>query len=395
MQDPPKGFVDHPYPYHHELELVIENVTNLGYGIARHDGWVIQIPFTLPGERIKARIFRNHKNYSDADCMEVLTPSADRVQAECDLFGVCGGCQYQAVRYETQLEWKRNQVKDSFERIGGMEIEVEAVEPSPRTYGYRSKLTPHYERARSSDKRKVGFLRHGSRKVLIDVSQCPIATEAINDALPAAREEIHLMQGKKKGGTILLRDTPEGVVTDPKKTACERIGGLLFQFRAGEFFQNNPFILPKMVDHVVSQAREKNSTLLVDAYCGVGLFSLCAAAYFERVVGIEISREGFEWARANALLNKIDNAEFLLGDASTIFEELESRRQNCSLVIDPPRKGCDEDFLKQTLAFRPERIIYVSCEPATQARDVGKLLVRGIPLTSLQAFRLVSSDSPR
>ena len=134
------------------------------------------------------------------------------------------------------------------------------------------------------------------------------------------------MQGKKKGGTILLRDTPEGVVTDPKKTACERVGGLLFQFRAGEFFQNNPFILSQMVDHVVSQAREKNSALLVDAYCGVGLFSLCAAAYFERVVGIEISREGFEWARANALLNKIDNAEFLLGDASTIFEELESRR---------------------------------------------------------------------
>ncbi len=388
MQDPPKGFVDHPYPYHHELELVIENVTNLGYGIARHDGWVIQIPFTLPRERIKARIFRNHKNYSDADCMEVLTPSTDRVQAECDLFGVCGGCQYQAVRYETQLEWKRNQVKDSFKRIGGMEIEVEPVEPSPRTYGYRSKLTPHYERARTSEKRKVGFLRHGSRKVLIDVPQCPIATEAINDALPATQEEIHLMQGKKKGGTILLRDTPEGVVTDPKKTACERVGGLLFQFRAGEFFQNNPFILPQMVDHVVSQAREKNSALLVDAYCGVGLFSLCAAAYFERVVGIEISREGFEWARANALLNKIENAEFLLGDASTIFEELESHRQTCSLVIDPPRKGCDEDFLKQTLSFRPERIIYVSCEPATQARDVGKLLEGGYRLLHCKPFDL-------
>ena len=125
-----------------------------------------------------------------------------------------------------------------------MEVEVEPVEPSPRKYGYRSKLTPHYERARASEKRKVGFLRHGSRKVLIDVPQCPIATDAINDALPAARDDIYLLKDKKKGGTILLRDTPEGVVTDPKKTACERIGGLLFQFRAGEFFQNNPFILP-------------------------------------------------------------------------------------------------------------------------------------------------------
>jgi 23S rRNA (uracil1939-C5)-methyltransferase/tRNA (uracil-5-)-methyltransferase len=374
MQDPPKGFIGHPYPYHQELELVIESVTNLGFGIARDDGWVIQVPFTLPGETIKAKIYRNHKNYSDADCVEILDPSSDRVEAECELFGVCGGCQYQAVRYETQLEWKRKQVKDSFDRIGGIDLEVEPVEPSPKTYGYRSKLTPHYERARASERRKVGFLRHGSRKVLIDVPQCPIATEAINNSLPAAREEIHLIQGKKKGGTLLLRDTPEGVVTDPKKTASERVGNLLFQFRAGEFFQNNPFILPKMVEHVIGQAKEKNPELLVDAYCGGGLFSLSAAEYFERVVGIEISREGFEWARSNALLNKIDNAEFLLGDASTIFEELQNCKQRCSLIIDPPRRGCDEDFLNQTLEFRPERIIYVSCDPATQARDVQKLI---------------------
>jgi tRNA/tmRNA/rRNA uracil-C5-methylase (TrmA/RlmC/RlmD family) len=320
--------------------------------------------------------------------MEILEPSADRVEAECELFGVCGGCQYQVVRYETQLEWKRKQVKDSFDRIGGIDIEVETVEPSPKTYGYRSKLTPHYERARSSEKRKVGFLRHGSRKILIDVPQCPIATEGINEALPGAREEIHLMQGKKKGGTLLLRDTQEGVVTDPKKTASERVGKLLFQFRAGEFFQNNPFILPKMVDHVIGQAREKNSDLLVDAYCGGGLFSLSGAAYFERVVGIEISREGFEWARANALLNKIDNAEFILGDASTIFQELESCKQNCSLIIDPPRKGCDEDFLKQTVEFRPDRIIYVSCEPATQARDVQKLIEGGYRILQAQPFDL-------
>jgi tRNA/tmRNA/rRNA uracil-C5-methylase (TrmA/RlmC/RlmD family) len=388
MQDPPKGFVGQPYPYHHELVLVIENVTNLGYGIARDDGWVIQIPFTLPGERVKARIYRNHKNYSDADCMEILEPSDDRVEAECELFGVCGGCQYQAVRYEIQLEWKRKQVKDSFDRIGGIDVEVEPVEPSPKTYGYRSKLTPHYERARSSEKRKVGFLRHGSRKVLIDVPQCPIATDGINEALPAAREEVHLMQGKKKGGTLLLRDTPEGVVTDPKKTASERVGKLLFQFRAGEFFQNNPFILPKMVDHVIGQAREKNSDLLVDAYCGGGLFSLSGAAYFERVVGIEISREGFEWARANALLNKIDNAEFLLGDASTIFQELDNCKQRCSLIIDPPRKGCDGDFLNQTLEFRPERILYVSCEPATQARDVQKLIEGGYRILQAKPFDL-------
>ena len=149
MQASPKGFLDQPYPYHHELVLEIENVTNLGYGIARDDGWVIQVAFTLPGERVRARIFRNHNNYSEADCLEVLSPSPDRVEPKCELFGICGGCQYQTVRYETQLSWKRKQVEESFARIGGIEVPVEPVEPSPKTFGYRSKLTPHYERARA------------------------------------------------------------------------------------------------------------------------------------------------------------------------------------------------------------------------------------------------------
>ena len=384
----PKGFIDQPYPYHHEIDMVIESVTNLGYGIARDNGWVVQIPFTLPGEKIRGRIFRNHKNYSEADCLEVLEPSKDRVEARCELFGVCGGCQYQAVRYETQLEWKRKQVEESFDRIGGIQISIEPVEPSPKTYGYRSKLTPHYERARASEGRKVGFLRYGSRSTLIDVPQCPIATDAINQAMPEAREEIRHMQGKKKGGTLLLRDTLEGVVTDPKKTACERVGDLLFQFRAGEFFQNNPFILPSMVDHVISQAKETNSELLVDAYCGGGLFSLSGASYFERVIGIEISREGFEWARTNALLNKIENAKFVLGDASSIFQELHNCEQICSLIIDPPRKGCDENFLLQALDFHPARIIYVSCDPATQARDVQRLVEGGYKVLRAKPFDL-------
>ena len=388
MKTPPKGFQDQPYPYHHELVLTIENVTNLGHGVARDGEWVVQVAFALPGERIKARVFRNHKNYSEADCLEVLEPSPERVDPKCELFGECGGCQYQSVRYDTQLAWKRWQIRESFAKIGGLAVEIEPVEPSPRKFGYRSKLTPHYERARSGERRKVGFLRHGSRKVLVDVPMCPIATEAINEALPEARQEIEHRQNKKKGGTLLLRDTLEGVITDPKKTASERVGDLIFQFRAGEFFQNNPFILPRMVAHVVAEASEGASSLLVDAYCGGGLFSLSAAAQFERVVGIEISREGFEWARANALLNKITNAEFYLGEASSIFEELEGIGQTCSLVVDPPRKGCDEVFLKQTLDFRPTRIVYVSCDPATQARDLKFLVAGGYRLLKAKPFDL-------
>ena len=284
MNLPPKGFNEHPYPYHHELILDVENVTNLGFGIARDNGWVIQIAFVLPGERVKVRIFRNHKNYSEADCIEVIEKSTDRVDPQCSLFGTCGGCQYQSVEYATQLKWKRNQVVDNFERISGLQVDVLPVVPSPKQYGYRSKLTPHYEKARSSDPRKIGFLKYGSRKVVIDVPSCPIATDEINEKLPAAREELHQTLKKKKGGTLLLRHTLEGVVTDPKKVVSEKVGELIFQFKAGEFFQNNPFILPLLVDYVVEQAKTGTSSLLVDAYCGGGLFSLSAAKHFKKVV---------------------------------------------------------------------------------------------------------------
>ncbi len=384
----PKGFKDHPYSYHQELILVIENVTNLGLGIARDNGWVVQIAFVLPGEKVRARIFRNHKSYSDADCIEVLEKSPDRVDPHCSLFGTCGGCQYQSVKYSTQLQWKRNQVIDNFERISSLHVDVLPVVPSPNQYGYRSKLTPHYEKARSSDRRKIGFLRYGSRKVIIDVPECPIATDEINRELPAAREELHQGLSKKKGGTLLLRDTLEGVVTDPKKVVSEKVGDLVFQFKAGEFFQNNPFILPTLVDYVIDQAKAGDSDFLVDAYCGGGLFSLSAAKYFTQVYGIEISREGFEWARANALINRIENAEFFLGNASSIFDEIRKDDKEYSLVIDPPRKGCDENFLMQTLSFKPKRIIYVSCDPATQARDAKILVDGGYQITEVQPFDL-------
>ena len=386
---PPKGFRESPYPYHHELEILIDSVTNLGIGIARDDNWVIHVPFVLPGERIRARIYRNHKNYSDADCLEVLEPSPQRVTPRCDLFGVCGGCQYQAVNYQTQLIWKQRHVAESFLRIGGIEAKVNPTIASPKRFAYRSKLTPHYEKTPDFENRKVGFLRQGSRRILVDVPSCPIATDPINAALPAERESLRAQaMGKKKGGTLLLRDTLEGVITDPKKTVSEKVRDLIFQFKAGEFFQNNPFILPQLVEHVIAEANPNLCRVLVDAYCGGGLFGLSAASQFERVIGIEISRDGFEGARTNALLNKIVNAEFFLGDAGSIFSELDREMEPYALVIDPPRKGCDANFIDQTLSFRPRRIVYVSCDPATQARDAKLLLQGGYRILQMQPFDL-------
>ena len=262
------------------------------------------------------------------------------------------------------------------------------VIPSPKPFGYRSKLTPHYQGGRQGEDLTIGFLKNGSRRALVDVSQCPIATDEINQALPVAREELRTAPKKKKGGTLLLRHVLEGVVTDHKQLVSEKVGDLTFHFKAGEFFQNNPFILPQLVEYVVAQANAEENNLLVDAYCGGGLFGLSAASRFKQVVGIEISREGFEGARTNARINRIENAQFFLGDATSIFQEVQEYSGSAALIIDPPRRGCDPDFLKQAIAFSPTRIVYVSCEPATQARDAQVLIEAGYRAVSAQPFDL-------
>lgn len=389
MNNSPKGFKPDPYPYHHEIELKIESLTNLGVGVGRDQGWVVQVPYALPGEKIRARIYRNHKNYSSADCVDVIDPSPERISPKCTLFGECGGCQYQHLDYGSQLEWKRNQVRDSFERIAEVEFKINETIASPKQYAYRSKLTPHFEKGNADRTFKIGFLKQGTRRSLIDVEQCPIATEGINQSLPDARTAVSDKKSSlKKGGTLLLRDTLIGVVQDPNEFVQERVGELTFQFRAGEFFQNNPFILPRLVDYVIKQSFPQKSFYLIDAYCGSGLFGLSAASHFQKVIGIEISQEGFLGAQANAKLNKISNAEFILGDATSIFGSIDSQIQPCTLIIDPPRKGCSSEFLSQTIVFGPEFIVYISCDPATQARDAKTLIDGGYSILEIQPFDL-------
>jgi 23S rRNA (uracil1939-C5)-methyltransferase/tRNA (uracil-5-)-methyltransferase len=389
MNNTPKGFTPHPYPYHHLLDLEIESITNLGLGIGRDNGWVVQVPYVLPGERIKARIYRNHKNYSSADCISIVKASSNRVEPSCDLFGECGGCQYQHMEYAAQLEWKQKQVEDSFARIGGIEFTVNQPIPSPQKYGYRSKLTPHFEKPHPAHSFKVGFLKQGTRRVLVDIDQCPIATPAINQAMLPAKQRLQdRLHGLKKGGTLLFRDTNKSISTDPNEFVQERVGNLTFQFRAGEFFQNNPFILTDLVNYVIQQSQPQESSFLIDAYCGSGLFGISAASYFKKVIGIEISREGFLGAQANAELNRITNTEFILGDASSIFDTIDSTFRPCTLLVDPPRKGCDQNFLSQALAFSPNYIVYISCDPATQARDAKILMDGGYSILDIQPFDL-------
>lgn len=387
-------FHPHPFPYHHELELSIDTLTNRGVGLGRTDGWVVMVPFALPGEQVRARVFRNHANYSEADLVAVLAPSPERVDPACPLFGTCGGCQYQHLAYESQLRWKQEQVREALARIGGLgDCEVDPTLPSPLQYGYRTKLTPHHQGGQRGEEEPIGFLRAGQRSRLVDVPQCPIATDAINEALPevraTTRETLARRTGKRRGATLLLRDTEEGVVTDPNRIVSQRVGDRLFQFRAGGFFQNNASVLPAFAGLVAEEAARHGARHLVDAYCGAGFFALGAADRFASVHGIEVDTEAVQLAESNAALNHIEHATFHAGEAADLFARVRHLPpEETAVILDPPRRGCDAAFLSQLRAFAPHTLVYVSCDPATQARDLQDLAATDYTLQRVQPVDL-------
>ncbi len=392
-QDNPKkknGFKPGPFEYHEEIEVEISSLTNMGQGIARTDkNWVVLVPFCVPGEKVIARIYRNQKNYSEADLLRVISPSPHRVNPECNIFGSCGGCQYQHIKYPEQLRWKKKQVEELLLHMAGITCEVDEVTQSPQKYSYRTKLTPHFNKPKDGVMGPIGFQQPG-RRSLVDVETCPIAHQIINDNLKDIRKKVkENASDYKRGSTLLIRVDSNGQIhTEPDSIAVEKVGSMEFHFPAGSFFQNNASILEDFTNHVKSEAKYAGQRHLVDAYCGAGLFSLTSASEFESVIGIEVSVHSIKWAKFNANINQISNASFLAGKVEDLFKDVDVTGDETTVVIDPPRKGCSEDFLDQLFEFSPDTVIYVSCNPATQMRDLKLFLKSGYKLKRVMPFDL-------
>jgi 23S rRNA (uracil1939-C5)-methyltransferase/tRNA (uracil-5-)-methyltransferase len=387
--EPPRKFNPHPFAYHQELDVRIDNLTNEGAGVARVDGWVVFVPFTLAGELVKCRVFRNHKNYSEADLIEVLEPAPNRVVPQCKLFGQCGGCQYQHLAYDEQLQSKQRQVAELLKHMAKIEHPVREVIPSPVEYGYRSKITPHFHRPKSGGIGAIGFLRARTRNAMVDVEHCPIAMPELNAQLAAVRERARANSDTfKNGATLLMRAAKNGVLTRNDEIAVEDVDGIRFEFQAGDFFQNNPFILPKFVRHAIEEAKATGAKYLVDAYCGSGLFAISAACDFEQVIGVEISESAVKKAAHNAEINSLTNCRFIAADAQHVFKNVPHAGADTVVLIDPPRAGCSPEFLQQLFAFGPKGVVYVSCNPATQMRDLVLFTEAGYQLGTVQPFDL-------
>ncbi len=423
------------------VEVAIADLTDDGNGVGRWGQRVVFVPDTVPGDRARVRLVRVKPQYAHGKLQELVEPSADRIRPSCIVADKCGGCQWQHIDYEYQLEAKRNQVMQALQRIGGIENpNVDRVLASNPALGYRNKVT-YPLGISTSGQVQAGYYQKGSHQ-LINLNQCPVQDPRLNPLLKEIKQDIqergwriydekrhqglvrHLgLRIGRRTGEILLTlvvtdwDLPEieeqaeewmkrypelvGVFLNRngdrtnaifgEETRCiagkpylvEEFAGLQFQISADTFFQVNTEVAETLLQEIAKQLNLQGDRVLLDAYCGIGTMSLPLAKQVKQVIGLEIQPEAVKQAQANARLNGIDNVRFEEGEVEKLLPQLDVKPD--IVLLDPPRKGCDRSVIDSLLHIRPDRIVYVSCKPATLARDL-KLLCHegGYQLTRVQ-----------
>jgi tRNA/tmRNA/rRNA uracil-C5-methylase (TrmA/RlmC/RlmD family) len=337
-----------------KLTLAITDIAFGGEGVARLDDFVIFVPFVAPGEVVEAEITEVKKRFARAKLLSVIQASADRVDPPCPYFGDCGGCQYQHLDYAAQLRLKHKQIADLFQRIGGFNPGVvDPVTPCPEPYGYRNRIMIRSQWDKFKQGLNIGFIRADNRLV-VDIDECKIAEPALNLEIKRVRAN----PPPKGGLKVVLRIPPDDWVVPPDS-----------------FFQNNFFLLPKLVEVVRDRLKEAATRFLVDVYCGVGFFSLELADLVEHFVGVELDALAIKAARQNAAKRGRGNGEFISGTAEEMVPALLQKfdARATTVLLDPPRKGCAPSLLELLRQVRPAQILYVSCHPATMARDLNAL----------------------
>lgn len=426
--------------YHRVVENVtIDRLSSNGDGIAliphpanAEKKQLAVVPFAYPGDTVVIRVFKSHPLFVESDLVKVILNSEVRNEdlVQCKYFGKCSGCQYQNLSYDTQLQFKRQTIVNAYKYFAPLTTseklpEVSETQASPIQYGYRTKLTPHFDVPHKIPENytrpSFGFglkgrpqwrpSAQGGDQLVVDIESCSIGTVIVNKGLKNERERyLEEFKKYKKGSTVLLRENTIKVeddslvelgeastnseneiskietviddkkyiktcVTESRQIVREVINNYTFEFSAGEFFQNNNLILPIVTDYVKSNLQSKGSSpeepnYLVDAYCGSGLFSITCLSGVSSVIGVEVSADSVKFAERNAKLNGIENAKFIVGKAEEIFKNIDSPADRTAVILDPPRKGCDHVFLKQLAAYCPAKIVYISCNVHSQARDV-------------------------
>jgi tRNA/tmRNA/rRNA uracil-C5-methylase (TrmA/RlmC/RlmD family) len=341
------------------ITLTIHDIAFGGEGVGRIDDFVVFVPFVLVGETVAAEITEVKKNFARAKLLRVETASPERVAPECRYFGACGGCQYQHTAYPAQLQLKHKQISDLFERVGKIPADkIAPVIPCPQPYGYRNRIMIRSQWNKPEQKLNIGFVR-ADCGLVEDIEECKIAEPALNGQIQHVRKN----PPPKGGIKVVLRVQPEGWSVPPDS-----------------FFQNNFFLLPKLVATVRDFLRASGARHLIDLYCGVGFFGIELAGAVESFVGVEYDQLAIKAARQNAAAREIANGEFISAKVEDILPGLLEKYSagKTAVILDPPRKGCQPEILQLLRETRPAQVIYVSCHPATMARDLNILCGDGV-----------------
>jgi tRNA/tmRNA/rRNA uracil-C5-methylase (TrmA/RlmC/RlmD family) len=342
-----------------KISLTIHDLAFGGEGVGRVDDFVVFVPFVITGETVEVEITEVKKNFARAKLLRVVTPSPERVAPECRYFGACGGCQYQHIGYAAQLKFKHKQIADLFERVGKISGEkIAPVIACPQPYGYRNRIMIRSQWNGPAKKLVIGFIR-ADNQFAEDIEECKIAEPVLNEQI----KEVRANPPPKGGIKVVLRVQPEH-----------------WDVPRDSFFQNNFFLLPKLVETVREFLSASGARHLIDLYCGVGFFGIEAAGVVDSFVGVEYDRLAIAAARQNAASRKINNGEFVAAKVEDILPELLEKfsPEKTAVILDPPRKGCWPETLQLLRETKPAQVIYVSCHPATMARDLNILCADGV-----------------
>ena len=416
------------------IEVGITDLSDTGEGVGRLGGRVVFVPDTVTGDRALVRLIRVKPQYAHGKLHELLEPSVHRVRPSCIVADKCGGCQWQHIDYQHQLEAKRNQVIQALERIGKIsQPPVAPVLGAASALEYRNKAT-YPLKTSVTHQVQAGYYRKGSHQV-VNLNQCPVQDARLNSLLAEVKQDIQqqswrvydeqyhrgqvrhlsLRIGRRTGemlltlivtdwelpqvveqaqawldrypqlvGVSLNRNPDRTNAIFGEETRCiagqpylqEIFADLQFQLRPDTFFQVYTEQAEALLQVIETQLALQGDEVLVDAYCGIGTFTLPLARRVKQAIGLEMQQVSIEQARINAQLNGIENVSFQAGAVEKLLPQLEVKPD--IVLIDPPRKGCDRAVLDALLQIQPRRLVYISCKPATLARDLKILCESGV-----------------
>ncbi|MDX6306790.1 MAG: rRNA (uracil1939-C5)-methyltransferase [Blastocatellia bacterium] len=395
------------------MEVTIERILPGGLGLAHADDRTIMVALAAPGDRVRIRVDRVKGNVSFASIEEIITPSPQRVEPPCPYFGRCGGCDFQQMNYQAQLDAKAEMIRDCLRRLAGIENTPNfQVTAAPDPWHYRLRAQWQYDAVRQ----RLGYFESGSRSVC-DVAECAVLAPPLQNAferlhalmtagsLPEARdfraavghEGVSISPPVRGIGQAVDERADSALDGQVVRDITRTVAGESYRFNAASFFQANDSLLPSLLEAALGDAEGK---VALELYCGVGLFTLPLARRFSRVIGVESDQAAAKFARDTLAGAGLTNAEVTVRDVGVWLDDV--KRHDLSrlsaesasalqgeidfVLLDPPRVGAESRVIAGVLGLKPKMISYVSCDPATLARDLKKLIAGGYHLTSISAF---------